>query len=138
MNEFDALVIGGGPGGATAARLLAEAGWSVAVVEKAAFPRRKVCGEYLAPTNYPLFRHLGVLDAFMRSAGPEVRRIELVLKATTITAMMSQKAVSDCSPPRDASISITTAATLRAVSILLPHCAIRPRALISTIAARRR
>jgi flavin-dependent dehydrogenase len=92
LREFDALVIGGGPGGATAARLLAEAGWSVAVAEKAAFPRRKVCGEYLAPTNYPLFRRLGILGAFMRSAGPEVRRIELVLKATTITATMPRPA----------------------------------------------
>ncbi|PYT02150.1 MAG: FAD-dependent oxidoreductase [Acidobacteria bacterium] len=88
MNSYDALVIGGGPGGATAARLLAKAGWSVAVVEKAQFPRRKVCGEYLAPTNYPLFKELGILDDFLRSAGPEVRRIELVLKGSTITSPM--------------------------------------------------
>jgi len=40
----DALVIGAGPAGSTAARLLAQAGWSVALVEKSVFPRRKVCG----------------------------------------------------------------------------------------------
>jgi flavin-dependent dehydrogenase len=88
LTKFDVLIIGGGPGGSTAARLLAKSGWSVAVVEKAAFPRRKVCGEYLSPTNYPLFNQLGILSAFLQSAGPEVHRIELVLKATTITSMM--------------------------------------------------
>lgn len=88
MPKFDALIIGGGPGGSTAAQLLARAGWSVAIVEKAAFPRRKVCGEYLSPTNYPLFNQLGILGDFLDGAGPEVRRIELVLKATTITSVM--------------------------------------------------
>ena len=51
---FDAIVLGGGPGGATAGLLLARAGWSVAVIEKALFPRRKVCGEYISATNLPL------------------------------------------------------------------------------------
>ncbi|MBL8793717.1 MAG: FAD-dependent oxidoreductase, partial [Planctomycetia bacterium] len=33
-DAFDAVVIGGGPGGSTAALLLARAGWSVALVER--------------------------------------------------------------------------------------------------------
>lgn len=41
---YDAIVVGGGPGGATAARLLAEAGWDVLLVDAARFPRRKTCG----------------------------------------------------------------------------------------------
>src|SRR5438034_7373326 len=42
MNElYDAIVLGGGPGGATAGLLLARAGWRVAIIEKARFPRRK-------------------------------------------------------------------------------------------------
>lgn len=75
--DFDAVIIGGGPAGATAATLLAAAGWSVAVVEKARFPRRKVCGECISATNLPLLRALGVEDAFLALAGPPLRRVGL-------------------------------------------------------------
>ena len=45
--SIDVLVIGGGPAGATAATLLARAGRSVMVVDKAVFPRDKCCGDGL-------------------------------------------------------------------------------------------
>ena len=73
----DALVIGGGPGGAATALLLARAGWSVALLERKEFPRRKVCGEYLSATSLPLLRYLGVGEAFGDLAGPPVCRVGL-------------------------------------------------------------
>lgn len=84
--SHDAIVIGGGPAGATAAILLAQAGWSVALVEKQVFPRRKVCGECIAATNLPLLDALGVAEDFSRLAGPELRQVALMLDRHTVTA----------------------------------------------------
>ena len=71
--SFDAIIIGAGPAGSSAAILLARAGWSVALVEKQVFPRRKVCGECIAASNLPLLDALGIGDAFDAAAGPELR-----------------------------------------------------------------
>jgi geranylgeranyl reductase family protein len=41
---YDAVVVGGGPAGSTAARCLARAGASVLLLDRARFPRDKACG----------------------------------------------------------------------------------------------
>jgi len=84
--RFDALVIGGGPAGATSAILLAQAGWLVALLERKKFPRRKVCGEYLSPTNWPLLEAIGLSAGFHEIAGPEVRKVGLLSGAELLTA----------------------------------------------------
>ncbi len=85
---YDALVIGAGPAGATAGLMLARAGWSVALVEKSVFPRRKVCGEFISATSLPLLRDLGVADFFLAQAGPAVREVGLFAGETQLTADM--------------------------------------------------
>lgn len=85
MNEVDVLVVGGGPAGATAAIALARAGWTIAIVEKASFPRRKVCGEYISATTWPVLRELGVAPS---SAGPAVVRVGFFSEDTAIDAPM--------------------------------------------------
>lgn len=45
----DVVVVGGGPAGAAAAFWLAEAGHSVALIEKKTYPREKTCGDGLTP-----------------------------------------------------------------------------------------
>lgn len=75
--SHDAIIIGAGPAGGTAAILLARAGWTVALVERKTFPRKKVCGEYLSATNLALFERLGLHSRFMEQAGPDVTRVAL-------------------------------------------------------------
>ena len=77
MTRYDAIVIGGGVAGGTAAILLAQAGWSVALVEKRTFPRRKVCGECIAAPNLALLDALDVGAEFAESAGPALLRVGL-------------------------------------------------------------
>ncbi|GAB4281618.1 MAG: hypothetical protein Kow0092_36830 [Deferrisomatales bacterium] len=49
METWDVLVVGGGPAGSACARELAAAGARVAVVDKARFPRPKVCAGWVTP-----------------------------------------------------------------------------------------
>ncbi|MEO8102131.1 MAG: NAD(P)/FAD-dependent oxidoreductase [Betaproteobacteria bacterium] len=88
--EYDAIIVGGGPSGATAAVLLTQAGWSVAIVEKTPFPRRKVCGEFISETTWPLLRELGVAEALQAIAGPIVRRVGVFAGSTVITSPLQR------------------------------------------------
>jgi flavin-dependent dehydrogenase len=61
------IVIGGGPGGSTAATLLARQGFHVTLFEREVFPREHV-GESLLPASIPILETLGVIDE-IKAAG---------------------------------------------------------------------
>lgn len=63
----DVLVIGGGPGGSTAATMLAQKGFRVVLMERERFPRDHI-GESLLPASMPFLEWLGVLPA-IQAAG---------------------------------------------------------------------
>ncbi|OCH99449.1 FAD-dependent oxidoreductase [Legionella jamestowniensis] len=86
--DFDAIIIGGGPAGATAALLLARLGWSVALIEKNTFPRPKVCGEFISATNFPLLMNLGLMDFYQQQAGPSIKRVGWFGGEKSLTATM--------------------------------------------------
>ena len=92
---YDALIVGGGPSGSAAASLLARAGWRVTLIEKATFPRRKVCGEFISSASLPLLRDLGVADRFLERAGPPIRRLGAFAKDATMTAAMPRMPAGD-------------------------------------------
>ena len=90
--DYDAIVVGAGPAGAAAAALLAQAGWRIALIEKTPFPRRKVCGEFISATTWPLLRQLGVADSLLEIAGPVVRRVGLYSGDVMTSAALSPNA----------------------------------------------
>jgi flavin-dependent dehydrogenase len=88
MPHSDALVIGAGPAGASAAILLAQAGWQVSLVEQHVYPRQKVCGECIAAGNFALLDELGVGQEFRRLAGAELKQVAWMAGDTTVVAEM--------------------------------------------------
>ncbi len=58
--ETDVLVVGAGPGGSAAAYYLARHGVDVIVIDKAEFPREKVCGDGLTPRSVKAIQDMGV------------------------------------------------------------------------------
>jgi len=58
--DCDAVVVGGGPAGAAAAARLAAGGFATVVVDRATFPRDKVCGDFVGPAALAELADLGV------------------------------------------------------------------------------
>jgi len=85
--RFDAVIVGAGPAGSTAALCLARAGARVALVDRRTFPRDKACGDLVGPRGVRLLDQLGVLPAIqavgarrvgdMIVVGPSGRRVLL-------------------------------------------------------------
>lgn len=75
--EYDGIVVGGGPAGATAATVLAQHGRKVMLLERDHFPRYHV-GESLIPYTWFTFERLGVLDWFEKAACPKKHSVQFV------------------------------------------------------------
>ena len=76
MNGLDVLVVGAGPAGSAAALVLARSGASVRLIDRASFPRAKLCGDTLNPGA------LSILDALESGS----RRARLPLAAAVRSA----------------------------------------------------
>ena len=63
MTDCDVAVIGAGVAGSVCAGLLGRSGYRVLLVDKATFPRTKICGEGLMPAGRRLLENLGLAEA---------------------------------------------------------------------------
>ena len=82
-SSFDVLVVGAGPAGSIAALVLARSGASVALLDKAQFPRDKACGDFVGPRGLQVLADLGIAEPAgldvgdMVVIGPTGRRVVL-------------------------------------------------------------
>jgi flavin-dependent dehydrogenase len=68
-NAYDCIIAGAGPAGTSAAIHLATSGARVLLAEQKAFPRAKLCGEFISPECLDHFERLGVADRMISSGG---------------------------------------------------------------------
>jgi flavin-dependent dehydrogenase len=81
---LDVLIAGAGPAGSATALRLARAGLRVMAVDRAEFPRHKICSEYLSPEGIRHLAALGVLEAIERAGGHPIL-------GTTVTAPLGAR-----------------------------------------------
>lgn len=65
VERFDVAIVGAGPSGSSAAISLAQMGYGVVLLDKALFPREKLCGDFINPANWELLERLGVADEIL-------------------------------------------------------------------------
>jgi flavin-dependent dehydrogenase len=76
--DFDAIVIGAGVGGTSAALALAQRQWRVLLLESHEVGRHKVCGEFLSPESRSTFERLGVWQSILEAGARPVWRGRVV------------------------------------------------------------
>src|ERR1700743_35964 len=64
MPSHDVVIVGAAPAGSLAALVLARAGKRVALLDRAAFPRPKVCGNCVNPSTWAIWQKLGLAEKF--------------------------------------------------------------------------
>jgi len=94
MNSpFDVVVAGAGPAGAVTALRLARAGLRVAAVDRAVFPRDKICSEYMSPEGVRHLDTLGLLAQVERQGGCAIRGTTVyAAKGSSLTGLFARTA----------------------------------------------
>jgi geranylgeranyl reductase family protein len=72
---YDVIIVGAGPAGTTAALYAHRLGLKCILLDKAVFPRDKICGDALSGKSVRIMRELGILDELNNLDGSEINRI---------------------------------------------------------------
>lgn len=75
--QFDCIIIGGGPAGSAAGCILADFGRRVLILERGRFPRHHI-GESLMPQTYWTFKRIGMLEQLEASDFPRKESVQFV------------------------------------------------------------
>ena len=75
---WDVAIVGSGPAGASCAAVCAAAGLRTLVLERAVFPREKVCGDCLNPTCWLVLERLGVAAEVRAAPQGKLDRVEFI------------------------------------------------------------
>ena len=75
--SYDVIVLGGGPAGAVAAMYLHKLGKKVLLLDKAKFPRDKVCGDAQGRKAARIMKELGIYEEYERLPGQKIYGITL-------------------------------------------------------------
>ena len=78
MEETGVAIVGAGPAGSTLAALLALRGADVTLIDRDAFPRDKLCGEFLSYDALPVLGRLGLIAELDRARAPHIDRCRVV------------------------------------------------------------
>ena len=74
-NHYDAIIIGGGPAGSSAALYAHKYGLKTIILDKAIFPRDKICGDAISGKSVRYMRDLNLLDQTSKLDGAIINRI---------------------------------------------------------------
>jgi flavin-dependent dehydrogenase len=72
MDDAEVIVVGAGPAGSATAWALARSGVDVLVLDRARFPRDKVCAEYLSPQASRILSEMGALEAALAAGAAQL------------------------------------------------------------------
>ena len=78
MNDYEVIIIGGGPAGSSAAAHLAARGVRVVLLEKGRMPRQKLCGEFITPECFSTLNRLGVMDRILIAGAQKITHLSLI------------------------------------------------------------
>ena len=77
---LDAAVLGAGLAGSSIAKALADKGWETLLLDRQAFPRHKVCGEFLSPESQSTLQALGIHEFVGELGHREIERIRIIFE----------------------------------------------------------
>ncbi len=74
-NDYDLIIIGGGPAGSSAALFANKMGLKTILIDKTVFPRDKICGDALSGKSVKYMAELDILEDVKKLRGSTINRI---------------------------------------------------------------